>query len=145
MTCYKDLVAMLRAKDTPDEDVDSYVEWAFDALEKSNPHAYRDIMDKMENKAYELSYGESEAIVKRMRPKGQVWSMDRIKEFLQPKGITTDICKWYLVMNMCYNDYYNTAKVYGLQNETDFYYYLARDFIEDIDAEPHKVAKYFSA
>lgn len=78
-----------------------------------------------------------------MKPRGQMWSYEQIKKYIEGKGITDRYVDWYLVMNMCYNDYYNTAKMYGLQNEVDFYFHLAKDFIEDPDAEPHKVAKYF--
>jgi hypothetical protein len=44
---------------------------------------------------------------------------------------------------MCYNDYYNTAKHYGYAGDAEFYYCLAKDFIEDVDADPFKVEKYF--
>ena len=41
------------------------------------------------------------------------------------------------------NDYYDTAKVFGLQNDAEFYLNLAKDFIEDPAAKPLKVEKYF--
>lgn len=144
MSCYDELIKLIRSKDVPAEETDSLMKWAFDVLERSNPHAYREIVDKMENMAYAITPTQAEEIVKRMKPKGQMWTRDQIRAYLETKGVTENICDWYLVMNMCYNDYYNTAKMYGLQNETDFYYNLAKDFIEDPDAEPHKVAKYFS-
>ena len=46
-------------------------------------------------------------------------------------------------MNMIYNDYCDTAKLYNLQNDPEFFFSLARDFIEDPDAKPLKVEKYF--
>lgn len=144
MSCYEDLIKKIREKDIPTTDSDSIIKWAFDALEKSDSRMYKEIMQKMENMAYSISHAQAESIVKSMRPRGQVWSMEQVKEYVKSKGVHDDYCDWYLVMNMCYNDFYSTAKMYGLQNETDFYYNLAKDFIEDPDAEPHKVAKYFS-
>ena len=41
------------------------------------------------------------------------------------------------------NDYYDTAKVFGLQDDAECYFNLAEDFIEDPDAKPLKVEKYF--
>lgn len=144
MPCYEELIKLIRAKNIPEAETDSLMKWGFDVLEKADPRMYREIMNKMEHMAYSITPEEAEHIVKRMRPKGQVWTMDQIKEYATSKGIHDKYSDWYLVMNMCYNDYYGTAKMYGLQNETDFYFNLAKDFIEDPDAEPHKVAKYFT-
>ena len=47
-------------------------------------------------------------------------------------------------MNMTYNDYMNTAITFGLKDNPDFFYSLAKDFINDADAAPYKVEKYFS-
>lgn len=141
MGCYKDLAAMIEAKGEHDSDL---VEWGFEALERSNPKVYREIMEKMEHRAYSITKEQAEAIVRNMRPRGQAWSFEEVKNLVTTKGVTDRWVDWYLVMNMVCNDYYNTAKTYGLQNENDFYFSLAKDFIEDPDAEPHKVAKYFA-
>ena len=133
MSCYADLVDKIRAKDIPHEDTDSLMEWAFSALERSDSRVYKEITAKMEHLAYSISPSQAESIVRGMRPKGQVWTLEQVKEYVVPKGVHDSYVDWYLVMNL-----------YGLQNETDFYYNLAKDFIDDPDAEPHKVAKYFS-
>lgn len=144
MSCYEELIKHIRAKNIPEDETDALMKYGFEALEKADPRTYREIMNRMEHMAYSITSDEAERIVKRMRPKGQVWAMDQIKEYVTSKGVHDKYSDWYLVMNMCYNDYYSTAKMYGLQNETDFYFNLAKDFIEDPDAAPHKVAKYFS-
>ena len=41
------------------------------------------------------------------------------------------------------NDCYDTTKVFGLQDDAEFYFNPAKDFIEDPDAKPLKVEKYF--
>lgn len=107
------------------------------------PDTYEELMCDLECLAYKIAPDEAMSIVKAMRPKGQHWSMQQVKDFCRSKGIDKDIVNWYLVMNMCYNDYYDTAKTFGLQNDEEFYYSLAKDFIDDPDAKPFKVEKYF--
>lgn len=54
-------------------------------------------------------------------------------------------CKYYLCMNMAYNDYYKTAESVGKGEDPEFYFSIARDFINDADAKDFKVEKYFLA
>ena len=114
-----------------------------DMLCKKYPALYDDIIDKLECLAYKIPKDEAENIVRRMIPKGQYWTFNQAKEFVQNHGITHDWVNWYLILNMVYNDYYDTAKTFGLQNDPEFYFSLAKDFIDDPDAKPLKVEKYF--
>lgn len=112
-------------------------------IARKDPALYDHIMDQLEQLAYRIPKDEAERIVKSMRPRGQNWSYTQVMDFVKSKGVTGDWTNWYLVMNMVYNDFCDTAKHYGLHNDTDFYYHLAKDFIEDPDARPMKVEKYF--
>lgn len=112
-------------------------------LSRKDPAMYNDYIMDLERLAYKISREEAESIVRNMRPKGQYWSYAQVVDLIKAKGITHDCVNWYLVMNMVYNDYCDTAKVYGLQNDEEFYYHLAKDFIEDPDAKPLKVEKFF--
>lgn len=86
---------------------------------------------------------EAHEIVKDMRPYGEKWTLDEIGAFIVTKAVPEEErVNYYLVMNMMYNDHRDTAKKYGLDN-ADFYYALAKEFIEDEDGKPHKVARYF--
>lgn len=114
-----------------------------DMLCKKYPALYDDIIDKLECLAYKIPKDEAENIVRRMTPKGQYWTFNQAKEFVQNHGVTHDWVNWYLVLNMVYNDYYDTAKTFGLQKDPEFYFSLAKDFIDDPDAKPLKVEKYF--
>lgn len=114
-----------------------------DMLCKKYPALYDDIIDKLECLAYKIPKDEAENIVRRMSPRGQYWTFNQAKEFVQNHGVTHDWINWYLVLNMVYNDYYDTAKTFGLQNDPEFYFSLAKDFIDDPDAKPLKVEKYF--
>lgn len=116
---------------------------AMDRLEKADPEAYDEAMLGLEKLAYKINRDEAEKIVRNMRPKGQAWSYQQVVDAVKERGVTKDFCNWYLVMNMVYNDFMNTARAYGAQNDVDFFFSLAKDFIEDPDARPLKVEKYF--
>lgn len=114
-------------------------------MQRADEGMYAQLKEALEAKAYEISPEKAKEIVQRMKPMGQQWSWHQIKEYITSKGISEDcVEKWYLVMNMVYNDYYNTAKTFGHLNDVEFFYNLAKDFIEDPDAKPLKVEKYFA-
>lgn len=58
-------------------------------------------------------------------------------------NICPDCDKWefYVAMNAMHSDYCETAKKAG-KDTPDFYGYLAKDFLKDKDAGPHKLRKY---
>lgn len=123
-----------------DEELMSILLWWYDM---SDLRLQQAVTDRMQQAAFKISPAEAETYVKAMRPAGQHWSCKQVKEYLATKGVTTQITEYYLVMNMAFNDFQRTAQTFGLQSDVDFYYSLARDFIEDPDAKPHKVARYF--
>ena len=113
-------------------------------LQRSDEKMYKQIKESLEAKAYAISPEDAKMIVQRMNPMGQQWNWNQIEEYIIAKGIDPSCTeKWYLVMNMVYNDYYDTAKTYGHLNDVEFFFHLAKDFIEDPDAKPLKVEKYF--
>lgn len=112
-------------------------------LARKDPMMFDEYMDKLEHLAYRIPRDEAERIVRAMRPKGQYWSYTQVMDLVKSKGVTSDWVNWYLVMNMVYNDFCATAKHFGLQNDVEFFYHLAKDFIEDPDSKPMKVEKYF--
>ena len=118
-----------------------YYEMA-DFLKDNFPEKYRDYVKKAEQVAYQIEPEEAVRIVQGMIPYGQRWSREDIAEYLRGKGINDHVTEYYLVMNMMVNDYSRTAKIIG-QDDADFYFNLAYDFINDEDAKPDKIAKYF--
>lgn len=112
--------------------------------ENSDLSLRKAICNKLEELAYKITQADAEQIVRAMKPRGQNWSVQQICEYLEAKGITDECTEYYLVMNMAYNDYYATAKTFDLQDDPEFFFSIARDFIEDVDARPYKVAKYFA-
>ena len=113
-------------------------------LEYKNKDLYDRTMKKLEEVAYTITYENAEEIVKNMKPFGEHWTYNQVKDYLNDKDIDKCYEKYYLVMNMAYNDYYDVAVNYGHQNDPEFFFEIAYAFINDEDAKPHKVAKYFS-
>lgn len=113
-----------------------------DFLKENFPEKYREFLKRAEQIAYQIEPEEAAQIVRSMIPYGQRWSREDIAGYLQGKGINDHVTDYYLVMNMMVNDYSRTAKIIG-QDDADFYFNLAYDFINDEDAKPDKIAKYF--
>lgn len=139
---YCELMTKLIDKGVGDE-VWTISEDMLNKLSRKDPMMFDEYMDKLEHLAYRIPKDEAERIVRAMRPKGQYWSYTQVIDLVKSKGVTGDWVNWYLVMNMVYNDFCATAKHFGLQNDVEFFYHLAKDFIEDPDAKPMKVEKYF--
>lgn len=139
---YCELMTKLIDKGVGDE-VWTISEDMLNKLARKDPMMFEEYIDKLEHLAYRIPKDEAERIVRAMRPKGQYWSYTQVMDLVRSKGVTGDCVNWYLVMNMVYNDYCATAKHFGLQNDVEFFYHLAKDFIEDPDAKPMKVEKYF--
>ncbi len=139
---YRELITKAIDKGS-EEEAWTLADEVMEKLHKKHPDMYEELMDDLECLAYKIPTEEAMQIVKAMRPKGQNWSMQQVKDLCREHGIDKDIVNWYLVLNMMYNDYYGTAKAFGLQGDEEFYFCLAKDFIEDPDAKPFKVEKYF--
>lgn len=115
----------------------------FDKLKSTHADLYTATMHEFEKIAYHIDRPQAEAIVKAMKPYGQKWTYDQIKDFITAKGISEHVCNWYLAMNAMYNDYKKTADMIGKGDDAEFYFSLAKDFVTDVDAKPFKVEKYF--
>lgn len=139
---YGELITIAMQKGN-EQDSWQVAEEMMDKLHRRDPDLYDETIERLERIAYRISRNEAEQIVRNMRPKGQYWSYSQVEDLLRSKGITSDVVNWYLVMNMVYNDYCGTAKAFGLQNDVNFFFHLAQDFIEDPDAKPMKVERYF--
>lgn len=75
--------------------------------------------------------------------KGEHWNMEQIKNLREKMGLSQiDPMEFYVAVNMMYSDYCAVAKKYNVDTP-EFYGHLAKAFIEDKDAGPGKIAKYF--
>lgn len=143
---YRDVVEMIFDKEDPYNNMIEYkviMEDLMCKLHKHHPELYNEIMERLEDVAYDIDMAKAKEIVKYMKPFGEHWSYEKIKEFMATKGIVGQCEKYYLVMNMAYNDYYEVATNFGHQNDPEFFFELAHAFINDVDGKSHKVERYF--
>lgn len=79
------------------------------------------------------------------RPEGGKWTLEQVKPYAQKHGIPTEgkkLYEFYAVMNAMYSDYSEVAKKYNAATP-DFFAELAKAFIQDKDAVPDKVERYY--
>lgn len=74
--------------------------------------------------------------------KGPHWNMDQTKTVMAQKGIECDPLEFYVAINAMYSDYMPVAKKLGVNN-MDFYTQMAKAFLDDKDALPDKLARYY--
>lgn len=127
------------------DEVTAVLDDAMGIIKDRMPDLYHETIHQLAAIAYAITPEEARDKVRSMRPYGQKWDYDTVKAFLAAKGINNDVCKYYLCMNMAYNDYYKTAESVGKGEDPEFYFSIARDFINDADARDFKVEKYFLA
>ena len=145
MEKYEEVVDMIVKKEKGGDmhEYKEIMEELMEELENKDKDLYERTMHKLEDVAYEITHEEAVKIVRDMKPFGEHWGYDQVKDYIEKKGIYKCYIKYYMVMNMMYNDYYDVAVNFGLQNDADFFFQLAHAFITDEDAKPHKVVKYF--
>lgn len=112
-----------------------------DRVKELDPNMYDMFVEEAENIAYTYSRNDAEKYVNAMGPYGQHWSYDDVKNYVKDRGVAdSDVCDYYVAMNMAYNDYRRTAEKYGT-DRTDFYFDIAWDYINDEDSPDYKVAR----
>lgn len=79
------------------------------------------------------------------RPHGGRWTYAEATELGHKLGVSGDqMIAFYVALNMIWSDYGPVISAAGI-NMPDFYGKMARAFIDDKDAKPHKVARYMHA
>ncbi len=73
---------------------------------------------------------------------GPHWTMEQTKQVQAQQGIDCDPVEFFLAINMMYSDYVKVAKKLGV-NKVDFYACMAKAFLDDKDAGPDKIGRYF--
>ena len=79
------------------------------------------------------------------RPHGGRWTYAEATELGHKLGVPDDqMIAFFVALNMIWSDYGPVISAAGI-NTPDFYGKMARAFIDDKDAKPHKVARYMHA
>ena len=73
---------------------------------------------------------------------GAHWSMEKTEEIRKQRGIAIDPLEFWVTMNMMYSDYCLTAEKLGT-NSAEFYVCMSKAFLEDQDAQPEKLSRYY--
>lgn len=75
--------------------------------------------------------------------KGPHWSIDQVKMLMGQKGVSADPWEFMAALNAMYSDYSKVFKKHGIGDKMDLYVDLAKAFIDDKDAQPDKMARYY--
>ena len=75
--------------------------------------------------------------------RGPHWTMDQTDKVMSQRGVTCDPVQFWVAMNMMYSDYCKIFQKYGVGDKIDFFADMAKAFLDDKDAAPDKLARYF--
>lgn len=76
--------------------------------------------------------------------RGPHWTMDQTDKVMSQRGVTCDPVQFWVAMNMMYSDYCKIFQKYGVGDKIDFYADMAKAFLEDKDALPNKLERYYA-
>lgn len=100
----------------------------------------------MEHQLEPLSREKAEQWVRSMKGAaggpGQHWNMEQAKQIMTRHGYQDDPVEFYVVLNMMKSDYTKAAQKMGVDKE-EFYACMADAFLNDEDAQPNKLARYY--
>ena len=74
---------------------------------------------------------------------GPHWSIEQVKQVMAQKGVNCDPWEFYAALNAIYSDYGKVLKKHGVGDKLDIYIDMAKAFIDDKDAQPDKLARYY--
>ncbi len=74
--------------------------------------------------------------------KGPHWTWEQTRQIMEQQKINCDEAEFYAAVNMMYSDYCKVAKKFNC-NTLEFYACMAKAFLDDKDAGPDKLAKYY--
>lgn len=74
---------------------------------------------------------------------GPHWTLEQAKQIMAQRKIGLDPVQFWVTLNMIYSDYSPVAKKHGLGGSLDFYADMAKAFLDDKDAKPNKLSRYY--
>lgn len=111
-------------------------------LKEQKPRLYKEYKEEL----YEIAYGKvlteemAHEIVENMKPLGEYWDINTIKQIKSSAGLTYNDYDFYIVMNSLVNDYGEIID----KEDIEIYVKMAKAFIEDEDATKDKIFVYFT-
>lgn len=137
MKKYLDMIVEKGKKEDMDCLGDILIELMYE-LKESNHKEYKEYKNKIVGMAYDYKINDELAhdIVEDMKPKGEYWSKETVASVVGNVPNLNDI---YVVMNSLVNDYGDVIS----PDEVETYIKMTNAWINDEDAKPNKVWKYF--
>ena len=74
---------------------------------------------------------------------GPHWTMEQAKRIMAQRNLSLDPTEFWIAINLIYSDFSPVAKKHGVGGNLDFYVDMAKAFLEDKDAGPNKIARYY--
>lgn len=74
---------------------------------------------------------------------GPHWTLEQAKQIMAQRKIGYPPQCFWVILNSIYSDYSTVAKKHGLGGSLDFYVDMAKSWLDDKDAGPDKIAKYY--
>ena len=74
---------------------------------------------------------------------GPHWTMEQAKRIMAQRNISLDPTEFWIAINLIYSDFSPVAKKHGVGSNLDFYVDMAKAFLNDKDAGPNKIARYY--
>lgn len=75
---------------------------------------------------------------------GEHWTYEQTSKVLRDKGLDCSPAEFYAAINMMWSDYAKVAEKFGV-NTVDFWSAMAAAFLDDKDAAPGKLLRYYEA
>lgn len=73
---------------------------------------------------------------------GPHWTMEQAKQIMQQQKIDCNPVEFFVALNMVYSDYYKAAKSRNCST-VELYAAMAEAFLDDKDAQPEKLSRYY--
>lgn len=73
---------------------------------------------------------------------GPHWTMEQTNQVMEQQHIDCDEVEFFVAINMMYSDYCKVAKRHNCST-MEFYAGMAKAFLEDKDAQPEKLSRYY--
>lgn len=74
---------------------------------------------------------------------GPHWTMEQAKRIMAQRNLSLDPTEFWIAINLIYSDFSPVAKKHGVGGNLDFYVDMAKAFLNDKDAGPNKIARYY--
>lgn len=123
------------------EELSDILEEVIDLIKEYDEEAYK----KYTMCLYKMAYGEvlsedmADEIIRKMQSYGMKWTLNEAEDIQNNYGIDVRPVDFWIVMNQAFNDFRN---VFG--DNLEMYVRYTEAFINDEDAKPGKVWKYFT-